>query len=229
MNHLDYRTDMSVKRVSGVFVLSVISLFFAPLIHGQDLSKYRDFTLGTSLADLSKQVHQHPADADVIQQSPATIQELTWRPSTESDPVQKIIFSLYNGKLYKIAAAYNGSATEGLTAQDMVQAISAKYGVATTLVVETSSPTNLAYGAREAPIAKWDNAQYSVTLSVASFLNTFQLVMLIRPLNDQAEAAIMEAAKREREDAPQKEIARVKKVADDLEIARQTNLKAFRP
>ena len=41
--------------------------------------------------------------------------------------------------------------------------------------------------------------------------------------------ASVTAAKQERQDAPQMEIARVKKEADDLETARQNNLKAFRP
>jgi hypothetical protein len=48
-------------------------------------------------------------------------------------------------------------------------------------------------------------------------------------LNDQAEADRAAAAKQAGEDAPQMEIARVKKEADDLEAARQNNLKSFRP
>ena len=39
----------------------------------------------------------------------------------------------------------------------------------------------------------------------------------------------MEAAKQQKEDAPQKEIDRAKKEADDLEVAREKNVKAFRP
>jgi hypothetical protein len=53
--------------------------------------------------------------------------------------------------------------------------------------------------------------------------------MFSKQLNGQAEAAIAAASKQEREDAPQTEIARVKKEADDLETMRQANLKAFRP
>jgi hypothetical protein len=48
-------------------------------------------------------------------------------------------------------------------------------------------------------------------------------------LNDQAEADRAAAAKQEPEDAPQMQIDRAKKEADDLETARQNNLKFFRP
>jgi hypothetical protein len=84
------------------------------------------------------------------------------------------------------------------------------------------------YGETEA-IARWVDAQYSVTLSRASFLNAFRLVVLTKQLKSQAEASVVEAAKQERSDAPQKEIARTKKAADDLETERQANLKVFRP
>jgi hypothetical protein len=48
-------------------------------------------------------------------------------------------------------------------------------------------------------------------------------------VNAQAEAAIVESAKLAKEQAPQKEIARQIKEVDDLDIARQKNIKSFRP
>jgi hypothetical protein len=48
-------------------------------------------------------------------------------------------------------------------------------------------------------------------------------------MNGQAETAIEQAVAQESEEAPQKEIARLKKEADDLETQRQSNLKTFRP
>ena len=104
------------------------------------------------------------------------------------------------------------STTEGLTAEDMTRAIS-----------------NTNYSNSQGPIAQWEDLQYSVILSRTPFLNTFQLVIGTKQLNDQAEADSAAAAKQAREDAPQLEIARVKKAADDLETARQNNLKSFRP
>jgi hypothetical protein len=218
-----------MKMTRNILLGFALILLFVPKIHAQDLSTYRNFSLGASLPDLSKKIFQHPADADVIARSPAIIQELSWRPFAESDPVDKVIFSFYDGGLYKIAVTYNDAATVGLTSGDMVRAISATYGPATTPIVETDPSTSMNSRAPESTISKWENAEYSIALSHTSFFNRFQLVIVTRELDDKAEAAILEAAKQQREDAPQMEVARVKKEADDLEVAREKNVKAFRP
>jgi hypothetical protein len=100
---------------------------------------------------------------------------------------------------------------------------------ATKPVADTSFQSDVVDGVVEALIAQWEDAQGSVTLSRGSFLNIFQLVMFTKQVTAQAEASVIEAANQEREEALQNEIARVKKVADDLETAQQNNLKAFKP
>ena len=223
-----------MKMMRNIVICVASILLCSSLAYGQDLSKYRNFSLGTSLIAVSKQVNEKPADASVIHQSPA-LRELTWWPfpsyqsSTPVDPVQQVLFSFYNGALYKMAVTYDSSTTEGLTTEDMTRAISAEYGAATIPIVARASLANTTYGATPTPIARWENLQYSVILSRTSSLNGFQLVICTKELNDQAEAASVAAAKQEREDAPQMEIARAKKEADDLEMARQNNLKSFRP
>jgi hypothetical protein len=225
-----------MKLIRNIAICVAAILLSVSLAWGQDLSKYRTFSLGTSLIEVSRQVNEKAADASVIHQSPALIQELTWWPmpsyqsSTPVDPVQQILFSFYDGALYKILVTYDSSTTEGLTAEDMVRAISAKYGPATIPIV--AAPASLAkatYGSPQGPIARWEDPQYSVVLSRTPFLNAFQLVISTKQLNDQAEAASAAAAKQEQQNAPQLELARLKKAADDLETARQDNLKAFRP
>src|SRR6185437_9187926 len=224
-----------MKTARNIVTCVAAILLSVPLAYAQDLSKYRNFSLGTSLIAVSSQVNEKPADASVIHQSPALIQELTWWPlpayqaSTPVDPVQQILFSFYNGALYKMAVTYDSSTTEGLTAEDMTRAISAKYGAATIPTVAAGSLGNTMYGVTQAPIAQWEDLQYSVVLSRTPFLNAFQLVICTKQLNDHAEAASVAAAKQARQDAPQMEITRAKKEADDLETARQNNLKSFRP
>jgi hypothetical protein len=58
---------------------------------------------------------------------------------------------------------------------------------------------------------------------------SFGLAVFSKRLNAQAEAAIVESANLAKEQAPQKEIDRQKKEVDDLDIARQKNMKSFRP
>lgn len=222
---------MNIRR--NVLICVAASLLCIPLAYGQDLSKYRGFSLGTSLIELSKQVNGKPADAQVIYQNPALIQQLTWLPvqsyplPAKPESVQEIQFSFYDGELYRIAATYENLATDGLTAEDMVRAISAKYGTAT-LPVAAPVPTGVIDTTTQ-PIAFWENAQYAMTLFHSPISESFQLVLYSKQLNVQADAAIAEAAKQEREGAPQREMARAKKEADALETTRQANLKAFRP
>jgi hypothetical protein len=215
-----------------------IGLAFAwlcvPLIHAQDLSKYRQFSLGASLAEVSKQIDQRPNDASVIQERPATIQQMEWWPVvlnslTQTEPVQKVVFSFYERTLYKVHATYDSDATAGLKATDMIKAISSSYGPPTRVSDDLATRANPTYGATEPTVAQWEDSRYTVSLIRDPFLNTFELVMVSKQLNEQAEASAIAAAKQELADAPQNEIARGKKAADDLETERQTNLKAFRP
>lgn len=210
-------------------------LLSVPLAYGQDLSKYRNFSLGTNLVGISKQMNKTSVDAVVIHPSPALIQEMAYWPyrsyqsSVQADPVEEIVFSFYNGELYKMAITYQGSATQGMTPADMVRAISAEYGDAMMAAAAANLPDVGIYDSIGAPIATWGDAQYLITLARSPLSNAFQLVFVSKQLSGQADAVIAEASRQAREDAPQKETARAKKEVDDLEARRQTNLKAFRP
>jgi hypothetical protein len=218
---------------SLVFSLVMI-LLSAPLIYGQDLSKYRNFSFGMSLAELSKQVDSQ-LQTKLIHKRPAVIQELTWWPrepsasSLQAEPVWQVLFTLYNGELYRILVTYDRHATDGLTAEDMVQALSANYGTATRADVEISFPTNELYRSTEKVIARWEDSQYSFNLFRSSFLNSFGLIMFSKGLDAQVRAALAESIKLEGQEDLQKEIERQKKEADNLEVARQKNRKTFRP
>ena len=224
-----------MKSLRNIAIVLAAILLSAPLVYGQDLSKYRNFSLGTDLVGISKQVNKSSVDAVVIHPSPALIQEMTYWPyrsyqsSAQSDPVQEIVFSFYNGELYKVAITYEGSATQGMTPADMVRAISAEYGDATMAAGAANLPDVGIYDSIGAPIATWGDTQYLMTLARSPLSNAFQLVFVSKQLNGQADAAIAEASRQAREDAPQKEIARAKKEVDDLEARRQTNLKTFHP
>jgi hypothetical protein len=188
-----------------------------------------------SLPELSSQVDLRPLQAKLIQKHPAVIQELTCWPggfsdySRQTDSVWQIFFSFYNGELFRILVTYDQDATHGLTAEDMVQAISTKYGTPTRPVGEISFPTNELYRSTEKVIARWEDSQYSINLVRSRFLNSFALAMFSKRLNAQAEAAIAKSLKMEGQEAPQEEIDRQKKEADHLEAARQKNRKIFHP
>ena len=69
---------------------------------------------------------------------PALIQELTLvgrhnltALGGRRSRLMQILFSFYNGALYRMLVTYEDSATKGLTDDDMIRIVSAKYGVAT--------------------------------------------------------------------------------------------------
>ncbi len=241
-----------MKMMRNIVVALSLILLSAPMISGQDLSKYRAFSLGTSLAELSKQVGPYSHYTTLIHQRPAAIQELTfWTLNSSRSrvgvyPVSQILFSFYNGELYRIVVTYDRDDTEGLTDDDMVQAVSARYGTATSLYPEINFfPTNYLDGSTnkaisffltsdpyrsvDRVIARWEDSQNAVSLLRSSNLNSFKLAISSKRLDAQAEVAIFEFEKLVKREAPQVEIGRVKKETDDLEMARQINQKTFRP
>jgi hypothetical protein len=224
-----------MKTIRCSILCFVVLLLAAPLLRGQDLSKYRHFTFGMSLTSVLERTDQKMADVKDIQGRPALIRELTWWPpnlpgtSFRSDTVEQILFSFYNAELYKISVTYDRTSTEGLTAEDMVKSISAKYGPPTNIALEVNSATNEQYEVRQKLVASWEDSQYSSRLVRSSFSGGFELVIYSKRLNAEAEFALAEAVKLEKQEEPQREAERQKKDADDLEVTRQKNQKSFRP
>ena len=204
-------------------------------LRAQDFSNYRGFSLGANLATVLKQTDQKLADVNLIHPSPALFQEVTWWPpslpgtSYRSDSVEQILFSFYNGTLYKMSVIYDEPSTEGLTAGDMEKSISAKYGAATTIASAADQTANAPYSGKGTVVASWEDPQYSFNLVRSSFTDRFGLIIYSKRANAEAELALVEALKLEKQAGPQKEADRQKKETDALEVARQKNQKTFRP
>jgi hypothetical protein len=219
---------------SSILCLSTL-LLSASLLQGQELSKYRSFSLGTNLASALKLSNQKLADVKTIHARPMLIQELTWWPLGSSgapfrlDSVEQILFSFSNGELYKISVTYNHKSTEGLTAADMVTFISAKYGPATSVESAIDPIMNARYDMKQRCLASWQDSQFSVDLVLSSFTEGFGLVIYSRAINTESDLASAEAVKLEEQERPEKEANERKKEADDLEVMRAKNQKSFRP
>jgi hypothetical protein len=224
---------MKAIRCSILFLSAF--LLAASALRAQDFSNYRGFSLGANLATVLKQTDQKLADVNLIHPSPALLQEVTWWPpslpgtSYRSDSVEQILFSFYNGTLYKISVIYDEPSTEGLTAGDMEKSISAKYGAATTIASAADQTANAPYSGKGTVVASWEDSQYSFNLVRSSFTDRFGLIIYSKRANAEAELALVEALKLEKQGGPQKEADRQKKETDALEVARQKNQKTFRP
>ena len=224
-----------MKMMRSSILCLIVLLLAAPLLRGQDLSKYRHFTFGMSLTRVLERTDQKMADAKVLHGRPALIQELTWWPpnlpgsSLRSDNVEQVLLSFYNAELYKIYVTYDRTSTEGLTAEDMVKSISAKYGPATSVKPGVNPATNERYDMKQKPVATWEDSQYSFNLVRSSSSGSFELVIYSKRLNAEAEVALAEAVKLEKQEEPQREAERQKKQTGDLEATRQKNQKSFHP
>src|SRR5467141_5051478 len=227
--------EMKMKAISSLILCLGAVLLAAPALRGQDFSKYRDFSLGTSLASVLKHTDKKLTDVNVTHAGRPLFQEVTWWPpnipgnSFRADSVEQILFSFYNGELYKITVTYDQTSTEGLTSQDMVKSIAETYGPATSVVPEVDSTTIGRYDVKQKAVASWEDSQYSFNLVRSSFTDHLGLIIYSKRVNAEAEVAIAEAVKSEQQEGPNREAARQKKQTDDLEVARQKNRKIFRP
>ncbi len=216
------------------------AVFSTPLIYAQDFSRYREFQFGMNLLAVAKQADVNPSDAKMIHQRPAMIQELEWRlrhslaASPQADPVKEILFSFYNGELFRMVISYDRDRTEGLTDEDMVEAISASYGPASRPVAKIIlfSSSHI-YNEREKVTARWEDSQYSFNLFRSAYQPVFGMVVFSKQLDALAQLAIVEAIRLDEKEAPQREIARQKKEAEENRAAqekvRPVNKANFRP
>ena len=211
----------------------------APAMGGPDLSRYRRFQFGETLPAVAKQAALDVSQAKVIHARPALLQELEWpiwlASSFDSpqDPVRTILFSFYNGELFRILVSYDPAATKGLTTEDLTEAISAQYGTATEPAnVEIVFSSTQVYNDSEAIIASWENSQYSFNLYRSSYQPTFGMIAFSKGLDALARTATAEAIRLDAVEAPQQEIQRQnqedEKNRESLERARQVNKSKFR-
>ena len=205
------------------------------------LSGYRGFQFGETLPAVAKQAGLELSEAKLIHQRPAVIQELEWPVwlasslfSPQMDPVKTILFSFYNGDLFRIVVRYDRDETKGMTTDDMTEAISAKYGTATRPAgTKITFSSTQVYNDSEAVIARWEDPQYSFNLFRSSFQPTFGMIAFSKRLDALARAATTEANRLDAQTAPQREIQRQQREDEKnrelLEKARQANKSNFRP
>lgn len=213
----------------------------AVLTDGQGLSSYREFPFGMDLIAVAKRNGMRQSDAKTVHKRPAVIQELHWRPqlfpggpSLHTDPVQEVLFSFYDGALFRMVISYDRFRTEGLTNDDVIEAISARYGTATRPEAKTIHfSSSWVYNDSAKVIALWEDSQYSFNLYLSSHQPTLGLVGFSKRLDALARVAVAEAIRLDELEAPQREMERQNKQdekdrAEDAK-ARLANKPNFRP
>jgi hypothetical protein len=224
-------------------VIVALGLVFSTYaLQGQDQSRYRDFQLGRDLATVSALARISASDAKTIHLRPAVIQELEWRPgyvdrgsiTTQTDTVRQIVFRFYNDQLSKMVVDYDYERTAGMTDVDMIEAISTAYGPPSKTPVKNAGLVMSRVEADSGtPVARWGDADYSVVLYRGSYRSALRLIVTSPRLEALTRTAAVQATLLDEREAPQREIARLKKEAEDARVAqekvRTVNKAAFRP
>ena len=191
----------------------------------QNFSKYREFEFGTDIDTVAKQLQMNASAATTVHRRPELIQTLSWRQyyypsSSKPDSLQTLRFDFYNGALARIVVGYDPVRVQGLTVEDIAEAISNVYGrpssVNTNVVI--SGP---GWSEETRPVlARWEDADYSYSLFSAAYGSSFGVVAVSKRLDLMATLAIREANRLDVLEAPLREAERQKKAEQDLQAAR---------
>jgi hypothetical protein len=199
---------------------------------GGDLSSYRGFQLGASVAAVAKRADMSPPEVQALHLRPAPIQELTWRPRT-MESAQEVVFRFYEGELFRIEVRYDETETEGLTNGDMVAALAVVYGVATLIPAPPTAALGSSEDDKDVRIAEWQDARSRFELVRPAHESNFRLIGVLKRLEAPVQAALLEAQRLDEVEAPQREATRIAReeaaVSAKLEQTRLANKAKFRP
>jgi len=230
---------LSALKWAGVSGLVLgAGLFFRLQAAGptNDLSQYRGFHFGTGLPAIARQAEVDLAQVKVVHTRPVLMQEFDWRPrnrgtGSQTEAAKSVIFSFYAGELFRIEVDYDRYETEGMTTDDLVEAVSATYGIATR--PDVSAKVAKSYGDSEETLAQWQGPEYRFELVRQSYGPSFKLVGISKKLEAPAKAAELDAKRLDDQEAPQRDAARRASEAEaaktKLDSARLVNKSKFRP
>jgi hypothetical protein len=234
----DAERDSEMTR-ARVFTISILcAALGTSILCAGDFSNYRGLQFGMNVSAAAKQAGTKPTDVRTAHERPALIQEMEWQPRSrfladpaKADSVQDGLLCFYNGELFRIIVTYDRSKVEGMTAEDMVEAISLAYGAATKPSVEIAYHSN--YGEVATVLARWEDPEYSYNLVRTGNRSSFAMVLYSKRLDALAQEAIVEAVRLDAKEAPQRELEKQKRREEEerlvLEKARLVNRPNFRP
>jgi hypothetical protein len=227
----------TLPRTRALMIPVLCAFVGGSLSAAQDFSSYRGLKFGISTAAAAKEADITPDQVRTVHRQPDVIQEIDWQPRESSanpsgaDPVKGAVLSFFNGELFRIVVAYDRYKIEGMTADDMVHAISLTYGAAAR--PKATVPYHSNYGESTPVVARWESPEYTYDLVRTGDQASFAMILYSKQVEPVAEASIVKALKIEADEAPQREIDRKKKRDDEerlaLEKVRSVNTPNFRP
>ncbi len=211
----------------GILLFSL----FIPTVWAADLSNYRGFKFGTTVAAVVT-TGEGFGEVKVIHKEPALVQEMEWRlrtpgPASKPDSVRDGVLSFLNDRLYRIVITYDRYQVEGMTADDMIEGISQSYGIAARPAVEIPYVSN--YGTTASVIARWEDSAYSYDLVRTGDKASYAMVLYSKSLTPLAQAAIAEGVRLDGLSAPQRAKDEAQKRLEEERIALEKSRTANKP
>jgi hypothetical protein len=225
----------------GYACASVVCLVLAvsPL-SAADITRYREFTLGSSLDSVTAVTQTMERDLKTTHTRPAVLQQLEWqprymtgRPVSGRESIDRLLFDFVDNRLFKMSITYARERTNGLTNADMIDSLIAVYGTPSAPSARPSR-SRVDYSLNSPDVvAEWRQADTTVVLQRGTYNESFVLVITSVSLDATARKAQATAVVMDALEAPARDAAREKQRVDDArqaeEIARAANKKDFRP
>jgi hypothetical protein len=153
-------------------------------LSGQDRLRYRTYALGDDLRSVTVQAKLSPPAATDRSQAFDAVQELRWQAryvrrgdATAGDPVERLIFSFYQERLFRIVVDYAAGRTAGMTEGDMVAAVSKIFGTPTRRMDPPAAVTSATGRPVAGVVAQWIVGDQSVALLTLQDGTTFRLIL----------------------------------------------------
>jgi hypothetical protein len=157
-----------MRSVSLLTVTCALALVLPTTAGASDLSEYRGFTLGDPLQVVIDRLQLAASDVKVVHERP-TVQEVTWRPTQfvsgragETDSLAEMVLTFNEGRLARIRVMYDRARTQGLTDEDLHDAIASVYGVS--LLMPVPPQRSISPPTARQPIGRWEDAKTFVLL-----------------------------------------------------------------
>ena len=138
------------------------------------------------------------------------------------------MFSFYNGQLFRIVVNYDNQKTVGLSTEDITEAFSRRYGLATHPAGETLFPSAV-FSEGVTVVACWADAEYSFNLAQSPYGSSFELIAFSKHLNALADAAIATGIQIDAQETPERQKAEEQNAQSKLDKTRLANKPHFRP
>jgi len=224
----------------SIAIAALVVATSAPMAAAQGRAQYRTYAMGESLQAISRQIGQPVMDATSTPAAPGAVQELRWharyvRRGTppSGDPVDRLVFSFYEHRLFRIVIDYAPDRTEGMTESDLVAAVSAIYGAPVRRTLVSGGGVAAPVRTAETVVAQWTRGDQSVALLALQGETAFRLIVVSSALETLARASGAREAPVDRPDWPSIEAARARTAIVGVEplrqLTRRANIASFVP